>query len=147
MLILPFAPPHRIRSSAKSIAVAECTCKKKKSCMVGCDVLRGVASKSQLKVRLRCKACHAEERLAFHSAPRLQLRIRITAKPIAACKLHRRKILQCYSAVFLFSISCSFTFDNLNSLYLSITSNLALLTLLLITHSCKRLVSLYVWSS
>ena len=33
--------------------------------MVGCEVLQGVASKSQLNASLRCKACHAEERVAF----------------------------------------------------------------------------------
>jgi len=37
------------------------------------------AMRPQLKVRLRCKACHAEERAAF--APRLQLRNSATAAP------------------------------------------------------------------
>jgi len=36
---------------------------------VGCDVLQGVAPKSLLKVRLRCKTSHAEERAAFRSTP------------------------------------------------------------------------------
>jgi len=40
----------------------------------------GLAPESLLKVMLRCKACHAEERAAFHSAPRLQLRFRSSAK-------------------------------------------------------------------
>jgi len=50
---------------------AECTCRK--SCQkfawwaAGCYA--GFASKSLLKVRLRCKARHAEERAAFRSTP------------------------------------------------------------------------------
>jgi len=45
----------------------------------------GLAPKSLLKVRLRCKACHAEERAAF--------RFRSTAKSIAPRKLHLQKKL------------------------------------------------------
>jgi len=50
-------PRHqlRIRTSAKSSKL-----QRPKICMVGCDVISGVASKSLLKLRLRCKACHAE---------------------------------------------------------------------------------------
>jgi len=51
----------RIRITAKSIAPC------RKSCVVGCEVLSGVGIKSQLKVRLMCKAYHAEERAAFRS--------------------------------------------------------------------------------
>jgi len=51
---------------------AECTCRK--SCVVRCDVLRGVASKSPLKIRLRCKACHASN--SASAAPQNQLHLR-----------------------------------------------------------------------
>ena len=44
---------------------------------------KGLALKSLLKVRLRCKACHAS-----------QLRIRSSAKSIAACKCTYRKKLR-----------------------------------------------------
>jgi len=40
---------------------------------------KGLASKSLLKVRPRCKACHAEERAAFRSSPT----IRSTTPPSA----------------------------------------------------------------
>jgi len=47
--------------------LAECSCRKSclKICTVGCDVPRGVGPKNLLNVKLRCKACHAEERRAF----------------------------------------------------------------------------------
>jgi len=57
----PLPPLRKINCTLQN-ALAE-----KKSCVVGCDVLRGVGYKSQLKVRVRCKACHAEERAAFRS--------------------------------------------------------------------------------
>ena len=66
---------HALRGYASpqnQLHLAECTCRK--SCMVGCDVLRGVGTKSLLKVRLRCKACHAlpcEDR----QAPQKQLHL------------------------------------------------------------------------
>jgi len=44
-------------SPQNQLQLAECTCRK--SGMVGCEVLQGVAPKSLLKVRLRCKAGHA----------------------------------------------------------------------------------------
>ena len=53
--------------------------------MVGCVVLSGVAPKSLLKLRFRCKASHAEERAAF--------RIRISAKSIALRKSQSPKKL------------------------------------------------------
>ena len=46
---------------------------------------RGWCTKSPLKVRLRCKACHAEERAAF--------RICSTAKSTAPCRMHSPKNL------------------------------------------------------
>ena len=44
---------HIKQSPQNQLHSAECTCRK--SCMVDCDVRSGVASKSLLKVRLRCR--------------------------------------------------------------------------------------------
>ena len=55
----------RYSAPQNQLHLANCTCRK--SCMVGCEVVSGVASKSLLKVRVRCKAGHAEERAAFRS--------------------------------------------------------------------------------
>ena len=47
--------------------LAECTCRK--SGMWAAMCYAGLASKGMLNVRLKCKACHAEERAAFHPTP------------------------------------------------------------------------------
>jgi len=86
----PPAPPaatvalHNSASAApqNQLQLAECTCRK--SCVVGCDALQGVAPKSLLKVKVQVQ-----------SLPRLQLRFAIaaSAKSIAACRMHLQKKL------------------------------------------------------
>ncbi len=46
---------------------AECSCRKR--CMWVAMCYAGLVAKSLLKVRLRCKACHVEERAAFRLTP------------------------------------------------------------------------------
>ncbi len=71
-LRLPQPPQNQLQ-------LAECS--RLKICTVGCEVRSGVASKSLLKVRLRCKACHA---LRGQAA---------SAKSIAPCRMHLQKKL------------------------------------------------------
>jgi len=58
----------RIRSSAKSIAPSRLHPPKNLRGGLRGDTL-GWCTKSLLKIRVRCKACHAEERAAFRSTP------------------------------------------------------------------------------
>jgi len=58
----------RIRITAKSIAPCRMQLQKKLRGGLRCATL-GLAPKSLLKVRVRCKAGHAEERAAFRSTP------------------------------------------------------------------------------
>jgi len=53
------------------LQLAECSCRK--SCMVGCEVPTGLATKSLLNVRLRCKASHASN--SASAAPQNQLHL------------------------------------------------------------------------
>jgi len=83
----PFAPQHRFRTSAKSIAPCTCIAEKAAEKFAWWDAMcyAGLAPKSLLKVRLSAKP--ATPKNVRHSAPRLQLRIRIrSAKSIAPCK-------------------------------------------------------------
>ena len=85
--------PRNTASAApqNQLQLANCTCRK--SCMVCCDVPCGVASKSLLKIRLRCKAGHAEERAAFRSSSTICSAAptppsAASAKSIAPCRVH-----------------------------------------------------------